>query len=97
MKILEEIGIEVGSEAGIELLRGAGQTVDGTRVRLDRGFVMEQVAKAPDGFTLRPAEPGPRGARRRRLDGADAGRRLAVLLRPRARAARRHARRVRRS
>ena len=54
MKILEEIGVEVGSEAGIELLRGAGQTVDGTRVRLDRGFVMEQVAKAPDSFTLRP-------------------------------------------
>ncbi len=48
MKILEEIGVEVGSEAGIDLLRAAGQTVDGTRVRLDRGFVMEQVAKAPD-------------------------------------------------
>jgi trimethylamine--corrinoid protein Co-methyltransferase len=57
MRILEEIGVEVGSEAGIELLRGAGQTVDGTRVRLDRGFVMEQVSKAPASFTLRPRNP----------------------------------------
>ena len=54
MRILEEIGVEVGSEAGIELLRAAGQTIDGTRVRLDRGFVMEQVARAPASFTLRP-------------------------------------------
>ena len=57
MKILEEIGVEVGSDAGIELLRAAGQTVDGTRVRLDRGFVMEQVAKAPGRLHAAAAEP----------------------------------------
>jgi len=57
MRILEEIGVEVGAEAAIELLRDAGQTVEGTRVRMERGFVMEQVAKAPASFTLRPRNP----------------------------------------
>ena len=57
MRILEEIGVEVGAEAAIDLLRGAGQTVEGTRVRMERGFVMEQVAKAPASFTLRPRNP----------------------------------------
>src|SRR3954454_21653430 len=57
MRILEEIGVEVGADAAIDLLRDAGQSVEGTRVRMDRGFVMEQVAKAPDAITLRPRNP----------------------------------------
>ena len=32
MRILEEIGVEVGAEAVIDLLRAAGQSVEGTRV-----------------------------------------------------------------
>jgi len=34
------------------MLADAGQRVDGTRVRWDAGFVMEQLAKAPGQFTL---------------------------------------------
>src|SRR3954469_7798865 len=57
MRILEEIGVEVGADAAIDLLQDAGQSVEGTRVRMDRGFVMDQVAKAPGAFTLRPRNP----------------------------------------
>jgi trimethylamine--corrinoid protein Co-methyltransferase len=52
MRILEEIGVEVLHERGRALLADAGQKVEGTRVYLDRGFVMAQVAKAPQTFTL---------------------------------------------
>ena len=44
MTILEEIGAEVVHEPALELLAGLGQKVDGTRVRFDREFVMEQLA-----------------------------------------------------
>ncbi len=57
MRILEEIGVEVRHEPALALLRSAGQSVEGTRVHLDRGFVMEQVAKAPAHFTLRGRNP----------------------------------------
>lgn len=52
MRILEEIGVDVLHEGGREMLADAGQKVEGERVYLDRGFVMEQVAKAPRTFTL---------------------------------------------
>jgi trimethylamine--corrinoid protein Co-methyltransferase len=54
MTILEDVGIEVVHEPARELLRAHGQSVDGTRVRLDRGFVLEQVAKAPAEIELVP-------------------------------------------
>lgn len=47
MRILEDVGTEVHSDRALELLRAAGQRVDGTRVRWDSAFVMEQLAKAP--------------------------------------------------
>ena len=52
MRILEEIGVDVLHEEARELLADAGQTVEGDRVCMDRGWVMEQVAKAPQTFTL---------------------------------------------
>jgi len=52
MRILENIGTEVDSEVMLRMLADAGQRVDGTRVRWDAGFVMEQLAKAPGQFTL---------------------------------------------
>jgi trimethylamine---corrinoid protein Co-methyltransferase len=52
MRILEEIGIDVLHDGARKLLADAGLAVDGNRVRWDRGFVMEQVAKAPSTFTL---------------------------------------------
>jgi trimethylamine--corrinoid protein Co-methyltransferase len=57
MRILEEIGVDVLHERGRRVLADAGQKVEGDRVYLDRGFVMEQVAKAPHTFTLHARNP----------------------------------------
>ncbi len=57
MRILEEIGTDVLHEGARKVLAEAGQTVDGDRVYWDRGFVMEQVAKAPSSFRLRARNP----------------------------------------
>ena len=57
MRILENIGTEVHSDLMLKMLDEAGQRVDGTRVRWDSGFVMEQLAKAPAQFTLQGRDP----------------------------------------
>jgi trimethylamine---corrinoid protein Co-methyltransferase len=57
MRILEEIGTDVLHDEARRYLAEAGLKVDGTRVIWDRGFVMEQVAKAPTSFRLRGRNP----------------------------------------
>lgn len=57
MTILETIGVDVLFPEAVSLLAGAGQQVDGDRVRLDRHFVMEQVATAPHEFRLLARNP----------------------------------------
>jgi trimethylamine--corrinoid protein Co-methyltransferase len=57
MRILEEIGLDVLHAEARALLASAGQRVDGDRVFFDRGFVLEQVAKAPSTFTLHARNP----------------------------------------
>src|SRR5215210_249736 len=57
MRILEEIGLDVLHDDVRKLLAEAGQKVDGDRVYFDRGFVMEQLAKAPRTFTLHARNP----------------------------------------
>lgn len=57
MRILEEIGVDVLHEEARKRFEQAGQAVDEERVRLDRGFVMEQVQKAPQTFTLHARNP----------------------------------------
>lgn len=57
MRILEEIGTDVLHEPSKKLLADAGMTLDGDRVRWDRAFVMEQVAKAPATFRLKARNP----------------------------------------
>ncbi|HVQ87152.1 MAG TPA: trimethylamine methyltransferase family protein [Actinomycetes bacterium] len=57
MRILEEVGTEVHSEPALRLLRAAGQRVDGTRVRWDAGFVMEQLAHAPSSIEMQGRDP----------------------------------------
>ena len=47
MRILEEIGTDVLHDEARKLAEQAGMRVEGDRVRWDRGFVMEQVAKVP--------------------------------------------------
>jgi trimethylamine--corrinoid protein Co-methyltransferase len=53
MRLLEEIGLKVGYAPALELLRAAGVRVDGDVAHMERGFVLEQIAKAPKVFDLR--------------------------------------------
>jgi trimethylamine--corrinoid protein Co-methyltransferase len=57
MRICEEIGLDVLHEGARDILGGAGLDVEDRRVRFDRGFVAEQVAKAPGSFRLRARTP----------------------------------------
>jgi trimethylamine--corrinoid protein Co-methyltransferase len=57
MRVLEEIGIEFLNDEAKDHLRRAGCAVAGDNVRMDRGFVMAQVAKAPRAFDITPRNP----------------------------------------
>ncbi|MDX6619641.1 MAG: trimethylamine---corrinoid protein Co-methyltransferase [Gaiellales bacterium] len=57
MTILEEVGAEVVHEPARAMLAGLGQKVDGTRVRFDREFVLEQLQLAPSQITVRGRNP----------------------------------------
>jgi trimethylamine---corrinoid protein Co-methyltransferase len=57
MAVLEEIGTDVRHPAALDMLRALGQKVEGERVRWDREFVMEMVARAPAAFTLQGRNP----------------------------------------
>jgi len=57
-RIVSELGIEFLLPEAVELLRGAGQTIEGeNRVRFDPEFILEQVAKAPREFELQARNP----------------------------------------
>jgi trimethylamine--corrinoid protein Co-methyltransferase len=57
--LLETQGLEIMSEEALDMLARAGAAVDRSsgRVRFDRGFVREQIAKAPPRFTLHARNP----------------------------------------
>jgi len=59
MRVLEEVGIDFLNDEARDYLAGAGCAVTpgSPTVRLDRGFVMEQVAKAPASFDITPRNP----------------------------------------
>jgi trimethylamine--corrinoid protein Co-methyltransferase len=57
MRILEEIGTDVLHEGGRKLLAEAGMKIEDERVRYDRGWIMEQVAKAPATFAIQARNP----------------------------------------
>jgi trimethylamine--corrinoid protein Co-methyltransferase len=57
LTILEEVGMDILLPEAREVYRAAGATVEGQRVRLDRGLVLEAVAKAPELFTLHARNP----------------------------------------
>lgn len=69
MRILEQFGIEVMHPGACDLLERAGAKVDrgAMRVTIDRGMVLEHVAKAPAGTTITPRNP----ERRVHLGGRD--------------------------
>src|SRR5712692_10694610 len=52
MTILEEIGVDFLHDGARQLFQKAGMRVEENRVRFDRAFVMEQVAKTPPTFEL---------------------------------------------
>ena len=54
MRILEEIGIEMLNQEAIDVLKDHGAKVDGSKVFLDREFVMEKLALVPSEFTVTP-------------------------------------------
>jgi len=59
LRILEEFGIEFLSDTARTTMRRAGAALDadGLRLRLDRGMVLDAVAKAPPSFTLQARNP----------------------------------------
>lgn len=56
-RIVSEIGIEFMSPWAIDLLRDAGQTVEGENVKFDPDWILKQVALAPSDFNLRARNP----------------------------------------
>jgi trimethylamine--corrinoid protein Co-methyltransferase len=56
-RIVSEIGIEFLKPEAVELLRDAGQKVDGDNVKFDPDWILEQVAKAPREFDVQARNP----------------------------------------
>jgi trimethylamine---corrinoid protein Co-methyltransferase len=56
-RIVSQIGVQFAKPEAVELLRKAGQRVDGETVFLDPEFVLEQVAKAPREFDVQARNP----------------------------------------
>ena len=56
-RLLSDIGIEFLHDESLERFRAAGQTVEGSVVRFDPDWVLEQVAKAPQEFDLVARNP----------------------------------------
>ena len=56
-RLVSEIGVEFMSPRAVDLLRDAGQKVDGNNVFFDPDFVLEQVAKAPREFDVQARNP----------------------------------------
>jgi len=57
MTLLEEIGVRFLYEPALQRFRAAGVPVEGDLVRLDRGFVTEQLALAPEVFEVHGRSP----------------------------------------
>ncbi|WP_372892426.1 trimethylamine methyltransferase family protein [Rhodosalinus sp.] len=57
MRILEEVGIAFLHPEAVEILRRAGCETEGEVVRMDRGLVMEMVAKCPAQWDITPRNP----------------------------------------
>ena len=55
--LLEEIGVRFSYEPALARFREAGLEVQGNLVRLDRGFVAERLAQAPERFEVHARNP----------------------------------------
>ncbi len=56
-RIVSELGIDFLHDEAIDVLRAAGQQVEGQLVKLDPDWILEQVAKAPREFDLQARNP----------------------------------------
>ena len=56
-RIVSEIGIEFMSPWAIDVLRDAGQSVEGENVKFDPDWILKQIALAPSEFNLRARNP----------------------------------------
>src|SRR4051794_30884937 len=56
-RLATEIGVQFDHPRALELFRDAGQTVDGSTVRFDPGFLRAQAALAPTEFGMRARNP----------------------------------------
>ncbi|MBD0318433.1 MAG: trimethylamine methyltransferase family protein [Thermoleophilia bacterium] len=56
-RIVADLGIEFLHDDAAEVLRGAGQEVDGQLVRFDPDWILEQVGKAPHEFEVQAWNP----------------------------------------
>jgi len=57
MRILEEVGVDFRDPTALDDWRKAGARVEGERVYLDRGQVMELIASIPSSITLEARDP----------------------------------------
>src|SRR6202140_237895 len=57
MPILEEIGGDFLHDRARDIFQKAGMKIEENRVRFDRAFVLDQVAKAPETFPLQARNP----------------------------------------
>jgi trimethylamine---corrinoid protein Co-methyltransferase len=57
LKILEEVGCEFRDDTAPAQWKARGAKVDGTRVYIDRGLLMELISSAPAEFTLHARNP----------------------------------------
>jgi trimethylamine--corrinoid protein Co-methyltransferase len=56
-RIVSDLGIEFLHDEAVDVLRAAGQEVDGQLVRFDPEWIVEQVAKAPHEFEVQARNP----------------------------------------
>src|SRR5256714_3613888 len=56
-RLATEIGVQFDHPHALQLFRDAGQTVDGSTVRFDPGFLHAQAALAPEQFRMRARNP----------------------------------------
>lgn len=56
-RIVSEIGVEFMSPWAVDLLREAGQSVEGENVKFDPEWILKQVAQVPQEFNIRARNP----------------------------------------
>ncbi|THB81143.1 MAG: hypothetical protein D3926_03625 [Desulfobacteraceae bacterium] len=57
IKVLETVGVELQSEAALELFKSRGATLDGNRVKIPWALVEQAIESAPSSFVLHALDP----------------------------------------